>query len=156
MFCTVPLVKEIDRKGFDCGEEALNVWFRTMARQHQKRRTSVTYVWMTQSSPGEIIGFYAIAPSSLPPGDFPEKLRNALPEKVPVFLLCRMAVDLSFKGRGYGESMLLDAIERTRSLSDCAGGIGLLVEAKPQAIDFYLRHDFRRFNENPHDLLKFF
>ena len=57
----VTLDKAHDLKSFDCGIPALNTWLRTIARQHQKKLLSGTFVLVDDESPESVIGSYALA-----------------------------------------------------------------------------------------------
>ena len=48
--------------------------------------------------------------------------------------------------------MLFDALERTTRISGEVGGIGLVVNAKHSAVDFYQRYGFEQMADHPQNL----
>ena len=45
--------------------------------------------------------------------------------------------------------MLFDAIDRVIRIASEVGGVGLVVDAKPQAVDFYKRYGFETMADHP-------
>lgn len=148
----LPLHDGHDRKGFDCGDDELNRWLQQVARQHKDKRVSSTFVVVADASSTHVLGFYALNPAEVVNADLPAKLGKRLPLKVPVFRLGRLASAKSHQGRGIGEFMLFDAIDRVTRIAAEVGGVGLVVNAKPGAIDFYRRYGFEPMADHPHHL----
>ena len=148
----LPLSSQHDRKGFDCGDDDLNRWFSQVARQHKDRGVSSTFVAATDNKSVEILGYYAITVAELMNVDLPEQYRKRLPDKVPVFRLGRLAVSVRYKGQRIGESLLFDAIDRITRISQEVGGVGIVVNAKPSAIDFYKQYGFEQMSDHPLNL----
>lgn len=62
---------------------------------------------------------------------------------VPVTLIGRLAVDLSYRGMGVGELLLIDALARCLSVSKQVACAAVVVEAKNEtARRFYLKYGF--------------
>ena len=99
-----------------------------------------------------MLGFYAISMAELVNDDLPVPLRKRLPAKVPVFRLGRLATSKSQQGKGLGEFMLFDAIDRISRIASEVGGVGLVVNAKPSAVDFYKRYGFEPMADHPLNL----
>ena len=57
----LPLTGSHDRQGFDCGRRELNYWLQRIARQHQDKGLSRTFVVVTGDQPERIHGYYALA-----------------------------------------------------------------------------------------------
>jgi hypothetical protein len=148
----LPLNSQHDRKGFDCGHDDLNRWFSQVARQHKDRGISSTFVAVADGSSTEVLGFYAITVAELVNADLPAQHRKRLPAKVPVFRLGRLAVSINHQGRRIGESLLFDAIDRVARIAQEIGGIGLVVDAKPTAVDFYKQYGFEQMTDHPLNL----
>ncbi len=148
----LPLNSQHDRKGFDCGNDDLNGWFSQVARQHKDRGVSPTFVAATDYTSAEVLGYYSITVAELKNADLPEPYRKRLPVKVPVFRLGRLAVSVRHKGQRMGESLLFDAIDRITRISQEVGGVGILVNAKPSAIDFYKQYGFEQMADHPLNL----
>ena len=48
----LPLTGSHDRQGFDCGRQELNDWLRQVARQHQDKGLSKTFVAIREEDAG--------------------------------------------------------------------------------------------------------
>ncbi|MDZ4251358.1 MAG: GNAT family N-acetyltransferase, partial [Sulfuritalea sp.] len=55
-------------------------------------------------------------------------------------------------GEGIGEHMLSAALDRVTRIAKEVGGIGLVVNAKPNAVDFYKRYGFEQIADHPQNL----
>lgn len=135
-----------DRSRFDCGVAALNEYIRTRAGQDQKRRVSVVNVAL--DSDGALAGYYTLSAISIVPTELPGELVRKMPRypSLPAFLLGRLAVDRRLRGMGVGAFLLLDALRQCLALSQNAGAIGVVVDAKDEeAARFYGHFGFRRF-----------
>jgi ribosomal protein S18 acetylase RimI-like enzyme len=151
----IPLAGSHDRQGFDCGCPELNGWLRQVARQHQEKGLSRTFVATLEEEPERICGYYALTLAELENRHLPEVWRKKLPRRIPGVRLGRLAVDRCYQGRKLGELLLVDALVRAQRIYTEAGGIGLFVDAiDEQAAGFYLRFGFRAAPDNP--LLLFF
>ena len=146
----LPLNKGHDRKGFDCGDAELNSWFCQVARQHKEKGVSSTFVAVSDVASTQVLGFYAISLAELVNADLPAQYRKRLPIKVPAFRLGRLATAKGHQGKRIGEFMLFDAIDRVTRIA--VGGIGLVVNAKLSAVDFYNRYGFEQMADHPHNL----
>lgn len=147
-----PLNDGHDRKGFDCGNVELNDWLSQTAKQHKEKGVSSTFVAVADETSAEVLGFYAISLAELVNADLPAQYRKRLPTKVPVFRLGRLATAKRLQGKGIGEHMLFDAIDRVTRIAQEVGGIGLVVNAKPIAVDFYKRYGFEQIADHPQNL----
>ncbi|MHB1400794.1 MAG: GNAT family N-acetyltransferase [Thiobacillus sp.] len=138
-----PLTGSHDRRGFDCGRPELNDWLRQVARQHQDKGLSKTFVANREALPDRICGYYALTLAELENRHLPEAWRKKLPRRIPGVRLGRLAVDGQYQGKGLGELLLIDALTRTRRIVTEAGGIGLFVDAiDEQAAGYYRRFGF--------------
>lgn len=148
----LPLDDKHDKKRFDCGDDALNKWFCQIAKQHKEKGVSSTFVTVALTGSTEVLGFYALTPAEVVNADLPEGAGKCLPKKLPVFLLGRLATDKRYQGRRIGEFMLFDAIDRVTRIAAEVGGVGLVVNAKPTAVDFYKRYGFEQMVDHPASL----
>ncbi len=128
-----------DRQAFRSGDEALDLYFHRYAGQNQFRHhIGATYVAID----GErILGFVTVAPGSLDAADLPSG-RKTPPYPVPILRLARLAVDASAHGRGLGRALLRFAIELAERMMTELGCVGLVVDAKRGAEEFYRRYGF--------------
>ena len=145
----LPLKKWHDRSGFECGDEQLNSWFAQVAKQHKEKGVSSSFVVAATDKSAEVLGFYAISMAELVNGDLPALSRKRLPARVPVFRFGRLATSQNHQGKGIGEFMLFDAIDRVSRIASEVGGVGLVVNAKPRAVNFYSRCGFEQMADHP-------
>lgn len=144
-----------DRLGFDCGRQELNDWLKQIARQHQDKGLSNTFVAIGEELPTRICGYYALTLTELDNRQLPEAWRKKLPRRIPGVRLGRLAVDKQYQRKGLGELLLVDAMIRAQRIYTEAGGIGLFVDAvDEQAVAYYRRFGFDQSPDNP--LLLFF
>jgi ribosomal protein S18 acetylase RimI-like enzyme len=146
----LPLAGGHDRQGFDCGRRELNDWLRQVARQHQRKGLSRTFVAVPDDEPARICGYYALTLAELENRHLPLAWRKKLPRRIPGVRLGRLAVARALQGKGLGELLLVDALTRARRIRVEAGGIGLFVDAlDEQAAGFYRRFGFASAPDNP-------
>jgi len=150
-----PFTGSHDRRGFDCGRQELNDWLRQVARQHQEKGLSRTYIAVREEEPARVCGYYALTLAELESQHLPTAWRKKLPRRIPGVRLGRLAVDRAFQGKGLGELLLVDALTRAQRVYVEAGGIGLFVDAiDAHAAQYYERFGFVTIPDNP--LLLFF
>ena len=140
-----------DVSAFDCGIPALTNWLQTTARQHQKKLISRTFVLVDDAQPSRILGYYALAIRAMTPsGDLPAVMAKRLPREVPGMTLARLAVGLMEQGKGHGELLLVDAMQRVRAVTAEVGGYALFVDAKDAGgAMFYRKYGFTPFESDP-------
>lgn len=133
-----------DRARFSSGDEALDRFFRVYAGQNQFRHhLGVTYVAVE----GErVLGFATVAPRHIEIADLPAAQRKKLPRyPIPALGLARLAVDTSARGMGLGAQLLRYVLRLALEMSDRVGCAGVVVDAKPGAVAFYVKYGFVRF-----------
>ena len=146
----LPLTGNHDRQGFDCGRQELDDWLRQVARQHQDKGLSKTFVATREEAPDRICGYYALTLAELENRHLPEAWRKKLPRRIPGVRLGRLAVDRQYQGKALGVLLLVDALSRARRIHTEAGGIGLFVDAiDEQAAGYYHRFGFVASPDNP-------
>lgn len=93
-----------------------------------------------------ILGFATVAPRHIDIEALPERTRKTLPRyPIPVLGLARLAVDESVQSMGLGSQLLRFVFELAARMADEVGCAGVVVDAKPGAVDFYTRYGFVRF-----------
>jgi GNAT superfamily N-acetyltransferase len=134
-----------DRSAFQSGEEALDRFFHRYAGQNQFRHyLGVTYVAVDR---GRILGFATVAPRHIDIEDLPERTRKRLPRyPVPVLGLARLAVDRSAQSLGLGSQLLRFVLKLAARMAHEVGCAGVVVDAKPGAVEFYAQYGFRAFD----------
>jgi GNAT superfamily N-acetyltransferase len=126
--------------GFRCGHDALDDWLLRQARGSEGR-SARTYVVTTAD---RVVGYYCLAAGSISRVALPSAaLRRNQPAVVPIVLLGRLAVDLTFAGRGIGGALLKDAIKRGLAAAEIIGARAILVHAiDERAALFYRKFGF--------------
>jgi len=72
-------------------------------------------------------------------------VRRKLPQyPLPVLRLARLAVDRSAQGKGVGGALLRAVFVLAREMAGRVGCVGVVVDAKPEAIGFYERYGFTK------------
>jgi GNAT superfamily N-acetyltransferase len=134
-----PLERADDRQAFRSGDESLDLYFHRYAGQNQFRHhIGVSYVAVED---GRILGFVTVSPGSLDAGDLPSG-RKAPPYPLPILRVARLAVGETARGRGLGKALLRFVIELAERMADELGCVGLVVDAKRGAEEFYRRYGF--------------
>ena len=106
-----------DRGEFDCGVEELNTYLQRYAGQHDRKGMGRTYVAVEEAG-SRVLGYYTISSSAVAFDTVPE---NVPRHPIPVALIGRLAVDKSARGRGVGETLLIDAIGSARRIAEIVG-----------------------------------
>lgn len=132
---------EDDRATFRSGDPDLDRFFLKFAGQNQFRHhIGTTYVVVDN---GFILAFVTVAPGKVEIERLPISVRRKLPRyPLPVLRLARLAVDQSVHGQGLGTRLLRFVLDLALDMSDDYGCVGVLVDAKPDAADFYSRYGF--------------
>ncbi|MGE3916738.1 MAG: GNAT family N-acetyltransferase [Hyphomicrobiaceae bacterium] len=121
---------------FDCGVPPLNDWLKRRARDNAKHNATRTYI---VTDGGKVAGYYALAAGSVAVAAAPGRFRRNMPDPIPVVVLGRLAVDVSYAGKGLGRAMFRDAGLRILQAADIIGVRGMLVDAiSDDAKAFYL------------------
>ena len=128
-----------ERTDFRSGNVELDRFFARYAGQNQFRHhIGTTYVAVDN---GAILGFATVASSELSCAKLSKAARKRLPAYPrPVLRLARLAVDQRAQGRGVGQMLLraVFALARREEL----GCLGVVVDAKPEAVEFYRKLGF--------------
>jgi GNAT superfamily N-acetyltransferase len=139
---------------FSCGNAGLDRWLREQALRAQRAGVSRTTVWVT---PGEqrVVAYHAIAPTQFARVDLPSRSLSAGYSLIPGFLIGRLALDRSLRGKGLGTQLLLDALERVLDAADIAGGRLIAVDAvDADAERFYVHHGFQPIHDSARLVMK--
>jgi GNAT superfamily N-acetyltransferase len=100
-----------------------------------------------------IVGYYTLSADNIDARDLPEGIVTQL--NLPRYpyigatLLGRLARDLFYKGRGVGELLLVDALQRSLSMSRNIASAAVVVDAKDEkAHRFYVDFGFIAFPDS--------
>lgn len=128
-----------DRSSFRCGVEPLERYLHQYAGQAQFRdHIGVTYVAVDGT---RIVGYATVTGAQLDADALPGR-RSRPPYPVPVVRLARLATDLTARGLGIGKALLRFVIELAERQRSEVGCVGIIVDAKPDAIAWYERYGF--------------
>ena len=134
-----------DRKIFTCGNVELDRYLIRQAGQDIRKHVTATFVLVEKKSP-TVLGYYSLSATSIQLSVLPERIIKKLPKYplLPAILLGRLAVEKTHHGMGYGQILLIDALNRCMNTHDI-GWVAVIVDAKDeQAVNFYEHHHFIR------------
>lgn len=130
-----------DRSRFRSGDPDLDRFLQRFAGQNQfLHYVGVTYVAVENDV---VLGFATVAPGHVEIEGLPVAERNRLPRyPLPVLRLARLAVDRPVQGQGLGGRLLRFVLQLARRMAGDYGCVGVVVDAKPGAVEFYARYGF--------------
>ena len=136
-----PLQADDNRSDFQSGNIELDRFFQRYAGQNQFRHhIGTTYVAVEDDG---IVGFATVAASQIEIEHLPPPRRKRLPRyPLPVLRLARLATDERAQGQGVGQLLLKAVFVLAQRMSHDFGCIGVVVDAKPEAIGFYKKYGF--------------
>ncbi len=154
-FTIQPLTRRHDRARFSCGQADLDRYLHEIARKQDENDTTRVHVYASEI--GEIAGYYTLSAlvfevTGLPPALQRGRSHHVL---VPATLLGRLAVDQRYRGRRLGSFLLSHAMRSAAEGSAIVASAMLVIDAKPDALDWYLSHEieFERMPDMPLRLL---
>ena len=148
------LNKSVDKTSFDCGQPELDDYIRHYASQDVKRNIARVFIATPESAETQLAGFFTLSAGSIHCSDLPEAFAKTLPRyPVPVAILGRLAVDLRFQGKGLGSILLTEACQRVAHASSTLAVVGIIVDAKDAAAEFYRHFGFTPLPGKPNKLL---
>lgn len=144
-----PLGDQHDRTAFSCGNAALDAYFKgDPIRQDVSRRVANAFVLTPDGK--FVAGFYTLSPLSILSVDLPVSLAKKLPKRpIGATLIGRMGRDLSVRGGGVGEMLLMDALYKAWQASKLVSSWAVVVDAKEGAREFYIKNEFIPFVTQP-------
>jgi len=131
------LSKVHNRAEFDCGNKALNNFLQKIARQHTEKGLSKTFVLIDTKHPTDIIAYMSLVVCEVLADDIPHQWKNKYPNRIPAAKLAKLAVAIDQQKKGYGELLLIDAMQKTLNVSYKMGVAGLFVDAKHEQAKAY-------------------
>ena len=131
-----------DRSGFRSENIDLDRFFQRYAGQNQFRHhIGTTYVAVQGD---HITGFITVSSGEMAAEKLTKTQRRRLPAyPLPILRLARLAVDEKFQGHGIGRLLLRAMLELALEMRDRVGCIGVIVDAKPDAVNFYSSLGFK-------------
>jgi GNAT superfamily N-acetyltransferase len=127
-----------DLSPFDCGKEELNRFLKRFALANQQAQSAQTYVACEGLT---VVGYYSLAFGSVAHEQTPERVKKGLARHpIPVMILARLAIDQNVQGKGLGQGLLKDALERTIRAAEIGGLRAMLVHAKDDSARVFYQH----------------
>ncbi|MCH8098302.1 MAG: GNAT family N-acetyltransferase [Proteobacteria bacterium] len=145
-----PLGRHHDRAAFSCAKPALDRYLKSQAGQDARRHIAAPFVLVGTPGGKTVLGYYTLSAVGIELGDLPQDVAKKLPRYpiVPATLLGRLAVDRRYRGQGFGEILLMDALHRSFTQSSEIAAAAVLVDAMDEdAWRFYRHFDFIPFPE---------
>ena len=139
-----PLDASIDTANFQCGSKPLDDYIRRYASQDMRKNVARVFVATPENNPQQMAGFFTLSAGSVSCSSLPESLARKLPRyPVPVALIGRLAVAITFQGKGLGSILLAGACQKISQASSVLAVAGIIVDAKDEkAIAFYAHFGF--------------
>lgn len=133
------------------GNKALDEYLARFARQNHESGIAKTFVATGDDRPRHVLGCHSISAGAINRENLPAHAAKRFPSfPIPVARLDRLAVDREFQGRGLGEHLLLDALNRVLRASSDIGIVAILLDAKHEkAKRFYTRYEFESLPDQP-------
>ncbi|NJL99497.1 MAG: N-acetyltransferase [Synechococcaceae cyanobacterium SM2_3_2] len=132
-----------DRGGFACGNAGLDDYLKRYAGQSVRQNLAQVYVGEGEN--GQVLGYYTLSAASIRHEEMPEELMRRLPKyPVPAVLIGRMASDQKARNSDLriGSNLLVHALKQALRAADTIGIQCVIVDSKPEAVDFYRRFGF--------------
>lgn len=131
-----------DRSAFRSGQVDLDRFFGRFAGQNQFRHhLGTTYVAVDEDE--RIVGFATVSASQLEIDKLPLARVKRLPKyPLPVLRLARLATHEAFHGTGIGSELLRAVFVLAHHMARDYGCVGILVDAKAEAVSYYERFGF--------------
>lgn len=143
MIVSVRRLRSSDNRGvFRSGEVELDRFFLRFADQNQFRHhLGTTYVAVDEGN--LIVGFATVSASQIEVKDLPQAKTKRLPNyPLPVLRLARLATHEDFRGAGIGSVLLRAVFVLAHQMARDYGCVGVIVDAKSEAVDYYNRFGF--------------
>jgi predicted GNAT family N-acyltransferase len=143
--------KKHNRSSFTSGFSSLDDYIKTRASQELKKRVSTPFV-LTDPPNRQVLGYYCLSSYSVETIELDDNIVKKLPRYplLPAILLGRLAVDLTHRGKGYGNLLVSDALKRSLAASIQVASVAVVVDAISQdAVSFYHQYGFTEFQTDP-------
>ena len=129
---------------FNSGEPVLDEWLRVRALSNLESGASRTYVICPKTTQ-TVIGFFSLSMGQILASEVVGSMRRNMPNKIPAVVLGRLAIDVSWQGKGVGRALLAEVMRRSLRASEEVSARLVIVHAiSPAAENFYIHHGFTR------------
>lgn len=126
-----------NKSAFDCGNDDINHYLKTMASQHHKRGVARVHILADETT---IIGFFTLTNTMM---DNSNLLIKRCPKQIPAILIGRIGVDKTYQGQGFSKLLLSNALKKIKSMSLDSGIMFAIVDAKNDGLaNYYQQYGF--------------
>lgn len=131
-----------DRRAFSCEHPSLTDYLLKFAGQNERGEIAACFVALAPDS-NRVVGYYTISAHAVLEGELSPEQKKGLPgyDRIPAFLIGRLARDVTMKGKGLGELLLIDAMARLCAI-EAAGRMIVVDPIDEKARAFYARYGF--------------
>ncbi|GAA0331960.1 hypothetical protein GCM10009087_47690 [Sphingomonas oligophenolica] len=131
-----------DRSAFACEQPSLTDYLLKFAGENERSDIAACFVAVAPGSPS-ILGYYTISAHAVLVNELSPEQKKGLPtyDRIPAFLIGRLARDATMRGKGLGELLLLDAMARL-CLIEAAARLIVVDPIDGQVRAFYGRFGF--------------
>ena len=137
------LEKRDNRANFSSGDIEIDRFFIKYAGQNQfKHKIGVTYI-VVEPTTQNILAYATVSSSSLNIDGLDISEYKKLPNyPLPILRIARLGVDKKYQNIGIGKLLLKKMLFLALELEKLAGCIGVFMDAKESAINFYKKYGF--------------
>lgn len=130
------------RDQFSCGVVELDEFLRRYAGRNQLvHHTGVTHVAIEDVSRA-VLGYATVSVAHASRDELPGLPASTPGYPLPLLRIARLAVDARAAGVGIGSALLLMTFELATDQAERVGCVGIVVDAKREAVGFYERFGF--------------
>ncbi len=117
-------------------------YIRKFAGQNERGDLAACYVAVREET--HVVGYYTLSAHAVLRDELSEEQAKGIPrhDRIPAFLIGRLARDITARGQGLGELLLVDALSRLASV-EAAGRMVVVDPIDATATAFYERYGFR-------------
>ena len=135
------LKNEDDRSTFFCGEIDLDYFFQRFAGQNQFRHyIGTTYIATDETT---VFGFVSVSAGTVLKKSLSSSMAKRYPNyPLPVLRITRIAVDKRYQSRGVGKHLMKSMLHLSLEQKEKFGCVGIVVDAKSDAVPFYKKLGF--------------
>ena len=154
-FCSLKNVSNLQREEFDCGDEEINRYLKTLGETADRSGFSRTFLMIKEPGDAKICGFYTLSASTIPVKELPDEYRQPLPFPIPAILIGQFAIDRMWQGQGISRLLLADAYRRICLLfeQEIIGFQAIRVDTRnEEAKAFWLKQGFVPFRKTQRSL----
>ncbi len=136
---------------FECGIRDVDRFIKKDARKHHKRGQTITFCGREKPT-GTLLGYYCLSMDAHPTSELPSKIKNGShvqSEKAfPAVYMPYLGVNRGWQGKGIGEHLLMDAVDRAGLIAENVGYFGMTLRAiSPETRKFYCKLGFVPFTD---------